>query len=102
MDMDSLIERMPVIQGCYLLTAGGELGAYREDRSFVIDAGLSQAVAVPIRSLPRALHADPGFRVLPDRPDLYRPSGQTLAFRNPGVRQRCVAAPVSGVQQPSP
>jgi hypothetical protein len=49
MDLNSLIDRMPVIQGCYLLTAGGELGAYGEDRSFVLDAGLSQALAAPIR-----------------------------------------------------
>lgn len=46
--MMNLIERMPDLRDCYLLTPGGSLGVYRDDGSFRVDGELTQALAAPI------------------------------------------------------
>lgn len=47
--MTDLINELPDIQGCYLLTPNGTLGSYQQDRRFHPDAELTQALAEPIR-----------------------------------------------------
>jgi len=44
----NLIERMPDLRDCFLLTPGGSLGVYQQDGSFRVDGKLTQALAAPI------------------------------------------------------
>jgi len=49
----NLLERMPDLRGCYLLTPAGSIGRYGE-RGVEIDAGVSQALARPIAAFIQA------------------------------------------------
>lgn len=49
--MADLIQAIPHIQGCYLLTPSGTLGRYLSDGRFVSDPELTEALAGPIAQL---------------------------------------------------
>lgn len=62
----NLIELMPDIRGCYLLTANGGLGSYGEDKVFRTDDRLSQALSALINSFVRDFkrtHNTKGWRI---------------------------------------
>jgi hypothetical protein len=44
----NLIDSMPDLRGCFLLTTSGAIGRYRDDGSFHTDTDLGQALARPI------------------------------------------------------
>ena len=88
----NLIEVMPDIAGCYLLTASGSLGCYDERRAFHIDAALSQALAGFVSAFIRNyVHTreTTGWRIGVVHPDHQEKPWQsaTLALENPVLRQ---------------
>jgi hypothetical protein len=87
-----LIQELPDIQGCYLLTPNGTLGSYQQDRRFLPDAELTQALAEPISQFLREYRSTHNTRwqrlgvIHSDRTDKPWKSA-TLAFADDVLRR---------------